>query len=459
MSSIVAIVGRPNVGKSSIFNNLTGSNAALVANFSGLTRDRQYGRVKNSSAILIDTGGIGSNSSDLYEAVLDQTNLAIDEANFHFLVVDAKEGLQVLDKEIAKKLRKTSKQIYLIVNKVDNKKDEARSTEFHELGLDNKFLVSSAHNLGLGDLRSLISNFAPLETNLEVQNKKDLSISIIGRPNVGKSTLINKLSGDSRVLVSEESGTTRDSIEVPIKSGNKNILLIDTAGVRKKRAIVEEVEKFSVAQSLEAVKKGQVVLHLIDSQEPLVDQDMHILGLILSIGRPIILVVNKIDLLDKNQINVLKSHLKRRLSFANFISVHFTSAKTGKGIKALLNLALIAYKSSKKDLDTNFLNKILIKAIQQTPPPLVGRFRPKLRYVHQGGKSPPILIIHGNNVKNLKKSYKKYIENFFRESLELGSTPLVVDFLDSKNPFERKANKLTDKQKKNRKRIIKRTKK
>ena len=459
MSSIVAIVGRPNVGKSSIFNNLTGSNTALVAKFSGLTRDRQYGQAKGSSAILIDTGGISSDSSDLSKDVLEQTELAIKEADILFFIVDVKDGLTALDKEISKRLRKTSKPIYLIINKVDNIKHEALSPEFEELGFTNQLLASSAHNLGLGDIKNILSDISPYEELLDHDNKKDLRISIIGRPNVGKSTLTNKLIGEERVLVSEKSGTTRDSIEIPIKSRNKNIILIDTAGVRKKSSIVEETERSSVSQSLEAVKISQVVIHLIDSQEPLVDQDMHLLGLILSLGRPVILVANKIDLLNEEQKEELKKLVERRLSFAKFVHVHLISAKKGIGIRSLLNLAQEAYLSSTEDLDTNLLNKILIEAVRQQPPSLVGRFRPKLRYVHQGGKNPPILVIHGNNLKKLQRTYKKYIENFFRVALRLKSTPLFIEFVETKNPFEGKVNKLTGKQKKKRKRMIKRNKK
>ena len=289
MSSIVAIVGQPNVGKSSIFNDLTGSNAALVANFSGLTRDRQYGKALRSSAILIDTGGISESSSDLSKDVLHQTDLAINESDIIFFVVDVKLGLTSLDKDISKKLRKTNKPIYLIINKVDNNKQEVLSNEFIELGFKNTFLTSSAHNQGISLLKDLLIQVSP-EEDLSSEVKKSLTIALLGRPNVGKSTLTNLLSGQERVLVSEESGTTRDSIKVQIEVDGIDIDLIDTAGVRKKSSIVEETERVSVSQSVTAIKKSDVVLHLVDSEEPLVDQDMHLLGLILSIGRPVISV-------------------------------------------------------------------------------------------------------------------------------------------------------------------------
>ncbi|MBI81141.1 MAG: ribosome biogenesis GTPase Der [Gammaproteobacteria bacterium] len=458
MSSIVAIVGQPNVGKSSIFNDLTGSNAALVANFSGLTRDRQYGKALRSSAILIDTGGISESSSDLSKDVLHQTELAINESDIIFFVVDVKLGLTSLDKDISKKLRKTNKSIYLIINKVDNTKEEALSNEFIELGFKNTFLTSSAHNQGIGLLKDLLSQVSPAE-DISSEDEKSLTVALLGRPNVGKSTLTNLLSGQERVLVSEKSGTTRDSIKVQIEVDGMDIDLIDTAGVRKKSSIVEETERFSVSQSVTAIKKSDVVIHLVDSDEPMVDQDMHLLGLILSIGRPVILGFNKIDLLNRKQIEELEETIKRKLEFASFINIHLMSAKLNKNIKALLPLVLEAFRSSKKDLETSLLNKILSEATDKSQPPLVGRFRPKLRYVHQGGKNPPKLIVHGNNMKGLKKSYKKYIENYFRESLKLISTPLFVDFVDSSNPYEGRTNKLSEKQKRKRKRVIKKNKK
>ena len=458
MSSIVAIVGQPNVGKSSIFNDLTGSNAALVANFSGLTRDRQYGKALRSSAILIDTGGISESSSDLSKDVLHQTELAINESDIIFFVVDVKLGLTSLDKDISKKLRKTNKSIYLIINKVDNTKEEALSNEFIELGFKNTFLTSSAHNQGIGLLKDLLSQVSPAE-DISSEDEKSLTVALLGRPNVGKSTLTNLLSGQERVLVSEKSGTTRDSIKVQIEVDGMDIDLIDTAGVRKKSSIVEETERFSVSQSVTAIKKSDVVIHLVDSDEPMVDQDMHLLGLILSIGRPVILGFNKIDLLNRKQIEELEETIKRKLEFASFINIHLMSAKLNKNIKALLPLVLEAFRSSKKDLETSLLNKILSEATDKSQPPLVGRFRPELRYVHQGGKNPPKLIVHGNNMKGLKKSYKKYIENYFRESLKLISTPLFVDFVDSSNPYEGRTNKLSEKQKRKRKRVIKKNKK
>ena len=289
MSSIVAIVGRPNVGKSSLFNLLTGSRAALVADFSGLTRDRQYGGDSTSSALLIDTGGLGSDSSNLSKDVIKQTNLAIEEADFLFFMVDGKDGLVPLDEDIANKLRKTNKPVKLIVNKIDNDKDLQISTEFDQLGFQDKVIISAAHNQGLEEIKEALLEISP-KSEPSLDKRNNLVVSLLGRPNVGKSTLLNKLSGFERVLVSSESGTTRDSIEVPVKEGE--ITLIDTAGVRKKSAAKGKVEQVSISQSLEAIKKSNVVIHILDAVEPLVDQDMHLLGLALSIGKPVLLAVS-----------------------------------------------------------------------------------------------------------------------------------------------------------------------
>ena len=451
MTSVVAIVGRPNVGKSSVFNLLTSSGTALVANFPALTRDRQYGKARKSSAILIDTGGISSDLSRLSTAVLSQTDYAIEEADVLFFIVDCKDGLLGLDQEISKKLRKANKPIYLIINKVDNSKDRNRAHEFSELGLANSLNVSAAHNLGIEEMRDLISRLSPPD-ELNKINDERLRVSLIGRPNVGKSTLTNKISGKERVLVFPKGGTTRDSIEVPVKVNGREIILLDTAGIRKKSSINEQTEKFSVGQSIEAIRNSHVVIHLIDSLEPLVDQDMHLLGLALSLGRPVILASNKVDLLSEEQKKELKNQIKRKLGFAKYVNVHLISAKTGLGIKSLINLAEEAYASSSNELDTSLLNKILTKAIQKQPPPLVERLRPKLKYVHPGGKNPPIIIIHGNNLKKLPRSYKKYIENYFREGLNLKSTPVVVEFIEGKNPFKKNSrNRSKSRKRKNRK--------
>jgi len=460
MSSVIAIVGRPNVGKSTLFNILTGSRSAIVADFSGLTRDRKYGNVKDSSLVLIDTGGISMEDSDMSEAIKKQTDNAIEEADSIFFIVDAIEGLLPLDEVIADLLRKQNKRITLIINKVDNNKIESYSTEFEKLGFTESIKVSAAHNIGLSDIRTTLNDFEDSEEVIEFSVPTDsLKISIIGRPNAGKSTLVNQLIGEERVLVSPESGTTRDSIEVPLKTNSKEITLIDTAGMRRKRSIKEETEKFSVSKSVESIKKANVVILLLDSSEDIVDQDIHLLGLTLTIGRPVVIAANKLDILSKERKLELENNINRKIRFAQYLEPHFISAKKGTGVKKLLRKAEKAYNTSIKELDTSILNKVLKEAVFNQQPSMSGRFRPKLRYAHAGGKNPPKIVIHGNNLKELKDSYNKYLENFFRNKLGLGETPLSILYKEQSNPFKNKPNKLTDRQIKKRKRIVKRRKK
>ena len=460
MSSVIAIVGRPNVGKSTLFNILTGSKSAIVADFSGLTRDRKYGNVKDSSLVLIDTGGLSLEDSDMSEAIRKQTENAIEEADYILFIVDAIDGLLPLDEIIADSLRKQNKGITLIINKVDNNKIENYSSEFDKLGFSESIKVSAAHNMGLSDLRETLNNFEDSEEFSESSISSDsLRISIIGRPNAGKSTLVNQLLGEERVLVSPESGTTRDSIEVPLKANSKEITLIDTAGMRRKRSIKEETEKFSVSKSVESIKKANVVILLLDSSEDIVDQDIHLLGLALTIGRPVVIAANKLDILDKERKIELEKNINRKIRFAQYLEPQFISAKKGTGVKKLLRKAEKAYLTSIKELDTSVLNKVLKEAVFNQQPSMSGRFRPKLRYAHAGGKNPPKIVIHGNNLKELKDSYTKYLENFFRNKLRLGETPLAILYKEQSNPFKNKPNKLTDRQIKKRKRIVKRRKK
>ena len=458
--SVVAIVGRPNVGKSTIFNILTASKSAIVADFSGLTRDRKYGRLKDSQLTLIDTGGLNEDTDDMSQAIKEQTDLAIEEADYLLFVVDAIDGLLPTDKEIAKSLRKQNKEITLLINKADNLRLEESSEEFNSLGFKKSIFLSASHNKGFGDLRDLLSDYDEIYiTEDSINQDNSIKISIIGRPNAGKSTLINALIGEERLVVSSQSGTTRDSIDVPLETGSKKFTLIDTAGMRRKRSIKEETEKFSVSKSVDSIKRADLVVILIDASENIVDQDIHLLGLTLAIGRPILVVANKIDLLSKQDRENLESKINRKLKFASYIKLHYISAKNKRGLKKLLKLTDTIYKESLRDLDTSIINKILKSALYNQQPAMSGRFRPKLRYAHSGGKNPPRIIIHGNNLKQIQDSYTRYLENYFRNELELGSTPLEVVYKDQANPFKNKPNQLNERQLKKRKRMIKRRKK
>ena len=458
--SIVAIVGRPNVGKSTIFNILTGSKSAIVADYSGLTRDRKYGSLKESSITLIDTGGLNDDSDDMSKAIKRQTEMAIEESDVLLFVVDAIDGLLPMDKEIALSLRKQNKDIVLLINKADNQNLEESSAEFISLGFSKYLFLSASHNKGFSELRDLL-----LDTDLNqlsedsIYDNSILKVSIIGRPNAGKSTLVNAFLGEDRLVVSSTSGTTRDSIDVPIQYADNQFILIDTAGMRRKRSIKEETEKFSVSKSVESIKRADVVILLLDGSENIVDQDIHLLGLTLAIGRPVIVVANKMDLLDQSEKKALEEKINRKLRFASYINLHYISALEKKGLKKLISLASKTIKNSLKDLDTSILNKILKAAIFNQQPAMSGRFRPKLRYAHSGGKNPPRIVIHGNNLKQLQDSYTRYLENFFRRELNLGSTPLEITYKEQSNPYKSKPNLLNERQKKKRKRMIKRRKK
>ena len=458
--SVVAIVGRPNVGKSTIFNILTASRSAIVADYSGLTRDRKYGTLKDSGVTLIDTGGLNEDSDDMSHAIKEQTDLAIDEADSLLFVVDAIDGLLPTDQEIAQSLRKQNKNITLLINKADNHKLEESSAEFNNLGFKQTIFLSASHNKGFSELRELLSEYDDSEPNQDsIYDSDSLKISIIGRPNAGKSTLVNALIGEDRLVVSSESGTTRDSIDVPLEFKNKKITLIDTAGMRRKRSIKEETEKFSVSKSVDSIKRGDLVILLLDGSENIVDQDIHLLGLTLAIGRPVIVVANKIDLLNKSEREGLENKINRKLKFASYIKLHYISALEKRGLKRLLNVADKVYLDSLRDLDTSIINKILKSATYNQQPAMAGRFRPKLRYAHSGGKNPPTIIIHGNNLKEIQESYTRYLENYFRKELDLGSTPLDIVYKDQENPYKNKPNQLNERQLKKRKRMIKRRKK
>ena len=458
--SVVAIVGRPNVGKSTIFNILTASRSAIVADYSGLTRDRKYGTLRDSGVTLIDTGGLNEDSDDMSHAIKEQTDLAIDEADSLLFVVDAIDGLLPTDQEIAQSLRKQNKNITLLINKADNHKLEESSAEFNNLGFKQTIFLSASHNKGFSELRELLSEYDDSEPNQDsIYDSDSVKISIIGRPNAGKSTLVNALIGEDRLVVSSESGTTRDSIDVPLEFKNKKITLIDTAGMRRKRSIKEETEKFSVSKSVDSIKRGDLVILLLDGSENIVDQDIHLLGLTLAIGRPVIVVANKIDLLNKSEREGLENKINRKLKFASYIKLHYISALEKRGLKRLLNVADKVYLDSLRDLDTSIINKILKSATYNQQPAMAGRFRPKLRYAHSGGKNPPTIIIHGNNLKQIQESYTRYLENYFRKELDLGSTPLDIVYKDQENPFKNKPNQLNERQLKKRKRMIKRRKK
>lgn len=459
MIPVVALVGRPNVGKSTLFNRFTRTQDALVADFPGLTRDRQYGDAlyEEKPFIVIDTGGIGVDDIAVDELMSKQSNLALEEADIVLFLVDGRAGLTGIDETISLRLRKLSKPIYLIVNKTEGLDDDSVLADFQKLGFKQIFSISAAHGQGIADLlHELTVNFS--KKNLEDPFEQTIKIAFAGRPNVGKSTLINRVLGEDRVVVYDMPGTTRDSISIPFSRNEKNYTLIDTAGVRRKGRIDEKIEKFSVIKTLQAIKESHVCLLLIDAQEGLTEQDMHLLGFIIEAGKALVIAVNKWDGLDEDHKERVRTELTRRLQFADFAKTRFISALYGSGVGLLFNDVDEAFEAAVQAFSTPKLTRLLEEAVTKHTPPLVHGRRIKLRYAHTGGHNPPTIVIHGNQLNSLPESYKRYLTNWFIEQLGLVGTPLKIELKSSTNPFKDRKNKLTDRQVKRRQRLIKRAK-
>lgn len=487
MMPVVALVGRPNVGKSTLFNRLTRTRDALVADFPGLTRDRKYGQAKlgEHEFIVIDTGGIDGSEEGVETKMAAQSLAAIDEADIVLFLVDGRAGLTVADEAIAQHLRKIEKPSMLVVNKVDGIDSDAASAEFWQLGMDNMYQIAAAHGRGVGALidRALnplaeamqqeaqgeIEDLTDYEDQEEEQlefseeeaeqefkrlQEQPIKLAIIGRPNVGKSTLTNRILGEERVVVYDMPGTTRDSIYIPMERDGREYVLIDTAGVRRRKRINETVEKFSVVKTLKAIEDANVILLVIDARENISDQDLSLLGFALNAGRSIVLAVNKWDGLDTDVKEHVKKELDRRLGFVDFARIHFISALHGTGVGHLFESVQEAYKSATTRVGTSVLTRIMKMATEDHQPPMVRGRRVKLKYAHAGGYNPPIIVIHGNLVNELPDSYKRYLMNYYRKSLEIMGTPIRIQFQNSENPFENKTGKMTLSQERKRKRLM-----
>ena len=441
MKPVIAIVGRPNVGKSTLFNRLTRSRDALVADFSGLTRDRHYGngRLGEREFICIDTGGFEPIAkTGILAEMAKQTKQAVVEADLIVFLVDGRLGMAPQDRVIADFLRKTSRPVILAVNKSEGMTRATVASEFYELGLGEPYPISSAHGDGVKDvLDEALDALGIPEPEEDEDESKDRSIriAVVGRPNVGKSTLINTLLGEERVIAFDMPGTTRDAIEVPFMRGNKPYTLIDTAGLRKRGKIFEAIEKFSVVKTLQAIADANVVILMLDAQQDISEQDAHIAGFIVEAGRALVVAVNKWDGLDAHQKETSRNDIARKLRFLDFANVHTISAVKGFGLKELFKDVDLAYAAAMTKLPTPRITRILADAIEYQQPKRVGRFRPKLRYAHQGGSNPPIVIIHGNGLDGVTDSYKRYLEGKFREEFKLTGTPLRIEFRSTKNPF------------------------
>ncbi len=440
MKPTLVIVGRPNVGKSTLFNRLTRSRDALVADMPGLTRDRHYGegRVGDKPYLVVDTGGFEPVAKEgILHEMAKQALQAIAEADVILFMVDVRQGLAPQDRNIAEMLRKTGRPVLLTVNKAEGMNVGVVTAEFHELGLGEPHAISAAHGEGVSDLIELaLAGFAPEPADEPLPEHP--RIAVVGRPNVGKSTLINALLGENRVVVFDQPGTTRDSIDIPFEFDGRQYTLIDTAGLRRRGQVFESVEKFSVIKTLQAVDQANVVVLVLDAQADISEQDSHIAGYVVERGRALVVAVNKWDGLDEYRRECIKRDLRRKLGFLGFARFHFISALEGNGLSGLLPSIDAAYRAAMTKLSTPRLTRVLIDAVERQQPPRKGLTRPKLRYAHQGGMNPPLIIIHGNALDAVPEGYRRYLEGRFRDAFSLEGTPLKVQFKTTTNPYLKK---------------------
>jgi GTP-binding protein len=439
MKPVVALVGRPNVGKSTLFNRLTRTRAALVADFPGLTRDRHYGegQVGQLPYLLIDTGGFEPVAAEgIVREMAAQAEQAIAESDVVVFVLDAREGLTAQDKRIAERLRASGRRLVLAANKAEGLPVEAY-TEFHELGLGEPHPVSAAHGEGVSDLMDqVLTGFEAVEEEPASTEPGDrIRVAIVGRPNVGKSTLINTLLGEERLIAFDQPGTTRDAIAVEFESAGQRYTLIDTAGLRRRGKVFETVEKFSVVKTLQAIEQCNVAILLVDGAEEIAEQDAHIAGFILEAGRALVVAVNKWDGLDDYQRTIIKRELDRKFHFLDWAPRHFISARAGTGIPGVLRSVQTAFRAAYAKLPTPRLTRALQAAVERQPPPRAGQSRPKMRYAHQGGQNPPVIVIHGTALSRVHASYRRYLEGWFRDRFSLQGTPLRIEFRSAANPY------------------------
>ena len=443
MKPVIALVGRPNVGKSTLFNRLTKSRDAIVADFAGLTRDRHYGngRQGRHEYIVVDTGGFEPDASaGIYREMAKQTQQAVAESDVVFFVVDARAGVSAQDHDIAKYLRRLSKPCILIANKAEGMVEGVQLAEFYELGLGAVVPVSAAHGQGIRGLVDaafgLLEIPEPDEEDGAQESSDVIKLAVAGRPNVGKSTLINTWLGEERLVAFDMPGTTRDAISVPFERNGQKFELIDTAGLRRKGRVFEAIEKFSVVKTLQAIESSDVVLLLLDATQGVTDQDAHIAGYVLESGRAVVIAVNKWDAVDDYQRQLLERSIESRLSFLKFASLHFISAKKRQGLGPLWASIAQAYKAANCKMPTPVLTRLLLEAVQFQSPQRAGMFRPKLRYAHQGGMNPPVIVIHGNSLEHVTAAYKRFLEGRFRKEFDLVGTPLRIEMKTSHNPFK-----------------------
>jgi GTP-binding protein len=464
MLPVIALVGRPNVGKSTLFNRLTRSRDAIVADYPGLTRDRQYGFGKLGPVpyIVIDTGGVAGGEEGIDELMVEQSVRALEEADAAIVMVDGRSGITAADEHVVSLARRHAKKAWLAVNKAEGLDRDMVGSEFYALGLGDPVPISAAHGDRISALMDEVLEpyvGAEEETTDSPDDDMPLRIAVIGRPNVGKSTLINRLIGEERLVVYDQPGTTRDSVTVPFERDDRQYHLIDTAGVRRKSRVHETIEKFSIVKALQAMERAQVVVAVLDASEGVTEQDVSLIGLAVERGRALVVVANKWDGLSADQRRHLKSELDRRLPFLDFAEKMTISALHGTGVGDVLPAVERAYAAATRDMSTTALTRELEAALTEHAPPLVRGRRIRLRYAHQGGRNPPVIVIHGNQTERLPNAYRRYLVNRFRKAFRLTGTPVRLSFRTSDNPYKGKRNKLTPRQERRRKRLMKRVKK
>ncbi len=438
MKPTIVLVGRPNVGKSTLFNRLTRTRDALVADLPGLTRDRHYGigRVGERDYLVVDTAGFDPVAkAGIMHEMAQQAERAIEEADVLLFLVDGRTGLTPHDEQIATRLRRSGRPLYLVVNKAEGLRREVVAAEFHALGLGAPLAVSATHGDGVTQLVNEVLESFPLDDEQAEEAARGPRIAIVGRPNVGKSTLINGLVGEERVIAFDLPGTTRDAIEIPFERAGRHYTLIDTAGLRRRGKVFEAVEKFSVIKTLQAVEEANVSVLVLDAAQDIADQDAHIAGFILDAGRALVVVVNKWDAVDDYRRELVKRDIERKLGFLSFARFHYVSALKGSGLSAVMKSVDAAYAAATANLSTPRLTRVLQAAVIKQAPPRHGVFRPKLRYAHQGGSNPPIVVIHGSALEHIPTSYTRYLERTFIEAFRLKGTPLRIQFRTAHNPY------------------------
>ncbi len=463
MLPVLALIGRPNVGKSTLFNRLTRSRDALVADYPGLTRDRQYGFGKLGPIpyLVIDTGGVAGGEEGIHELMVEQTVRALEEADVAIIMVDGRSGLTAADENVAELARKHASKTFLAVNKSEGLDSAIAAGEFHGLGMGEPLPVSATHGDHINALMDLVLADFEVEDTEESEGDEDereLRIAVVGRPNVGKSTLINRLIGEDRLVVFDQPGTTRDSVSVPFERNDRKYELIDTAGIRRRAKVSGAIEKFSIVKALQAIERAQVVVAVLDAHEGVTEQDVSLLGLILERGRALVVVTNKWDGLSAAERKHVRDELDRRLPFLDFAERMTISALHGTAVGDLLPAVERAFRAATRDLSTKDLTRELENAVTAHPPPLVRGRRIRLRYAHQGGRNPPVIVIHGNQTERVPEAYRRYLINRFRKVFKLKGTPVRLTLKTSKNPFKGRRNKLTPRQEQKRKRLMKHAK-